>query len=289
MNDDNLDLIIVNTPIQTHFEFTKQALMSGKHVILEKPMVVTPEEGEKLQQLATEKNLQLIVYQNRRYDSDFRVVKSIVDGGKLGRIVEVTICYDRYRPVPSAKWHKEGDLPGSGILYDLGAHLIDQTLQLFGYPSAVYADLAVMRDDGVADDYFEVLFYYDKMRVRLKGSTLVKELTPAFILHGTKGSFTKSRSDMQEELLLQDVAPSMDNWAPNPVGSEGVLTTDENGETKRVPVESPIGNYMEFFDDAYHAILGDKPNPVPPADGIRIIRLIEASKLSAINGKRISL
>ncbi|HET9431535.1 MAG TPA: Gfo/Idh/MocA family oxidoreductase, partial [Chitinophagaceae bacterium] len=138
--DDSLQLIVVNTPVQTHFEYARAALLAGKAVVVEKPFTVSADEAEKLDQLAKEKNLFLSVYQNRRYDGDYRAVRQVIEEEILGELVEVEIRFDRYRPGFGGKAHKEGGLRGAGILHDLGAHMIDQALQLFGWPGAVFAD-----------------------------------------------------------------------------------------------------------------------------------------------------
>jgi len=287
--DKDLDLIVVNTPIQTHLEFTRQALEAGKHVVLEKPMVITAEEGRELDALAQKKGLILSIYQNRRYDSDYRIVKEVVERKWLGDIREVQFAYDRFRPQPGGKIHKEGALPGSGTLYDLGPHLIDQALQLFGQPEALFADIAMMRDEALSDDYFEIIFFYPKMRVRLKSAILVREALPAYSLHGNKGSFIKTRSDVQEKLLLENVVPSLGNWAPSPSNEDGILHTEINGEVVRKTLPTPIGNYMEYYDELYKALTGQGPNPVPAAESIRNIEIIEFARKSAAEGKKIFL
>jgi predicted dehydrogenase len=170
--DKNLQLIIVNTPTHLHFEQVKMALLAGKHVLVEKPFTIKVKEAEELTELAKKQGLQLTIYQNRRYDGDYRAVKKVVEEKLLGDLREVEIRYDRYRPKYSGKQHKEGELPGAGIIFDLSPHLVDQALQLFGWPKSLFADVWKMRDDVKAKDYFEILFYYDKMRVRLKATCI---------------------------------------------------------------------------------------------------------------------
>ena len=160
--DKDLQLIVVNTPTHLHFEQAKLVLESGKNIIIEKPFAVTVKEAEELTALAEKNNLFISVYQNRRYDGDYRAVKAVIDQNLLGEIREVEIRYDRYRPAYGGKPHKEGEMRGAGIIYDLSPHLVDQAIQLFGFPNALFADLIKMRDDVAVPDYFEMLFYYDR-------------------------------------------------------------------------------------------------------------------------------
>ncbi|MBL7746594.1 MAG: Gfo/Idh/MocA family oxidoreductase, partial [Chitinophagaceae bacterium] len=200
--DPGLQLIVVNTPTHLHYQQAKMVLEAGKNMVIEKPFAITVKEAEELTVLAERNNLFISVYQNRRYDGDYRAVKEVLQKGWLGELREAEIRYDRYRPGFGGKQHKEGDMPGAGILYDLSPHLVDQAIQLFGFPNAVFADLIKMRDDVAVPDYFEILFYYDRLRVRLKATCIARESVYAYILHGMKGSFLQQRSDMQEQQLL---------------------------------------------------------------------------------------
>ena len=287
--DKTLQLIIVNTPTHLHFEQVKMALLAGKHVLVEKPFTIKVKEAEELTELAKKQALQLTIYQNRRYDGDYRAVKKVVDEKLLGDLREVEIRYDRYRPKYSGKQHKEGDLPGAGIIFDLSPHLVDQTLQLFGWPKSLFADVWKMRDDVKAKDYFEILCYYDKMRVRLKATCIARETIPAYTLHGMKGSFFQERSDMQEQQLLAGDIPSVATWSSPPSEPDGLLHTEIDGHMVRRQQTSAPGNYMGLFDDLHKSLTGKGPNPVPPEDGIKTIRIIEAALKSAEEGKVINL
>ena len=275
--DKELQLIVVNTPTHLHFEQAKLVLLAGKNMVIEKPFAITVKEAEELTALAEKNNLFLSVYQNRRYDGDYRAVKDIIEKGLLGELREVEIRYDRYRPSYGGKPHKEGDMPGAGILYDLSPHLVDQAIQLFGFPNAVFADVIKMRDDVAVPDYFELLFYYDKLRVRLKATCIARESTNAYTLHGMKGSFLQQRSDMQENELLAGTKPSLENWCPAASSPDGLLHTEINGEVIRKETTSSPGNYMGYYDDVYKALTGQGSNPVPAADGIKNMRIIEAA------------
>lgn len=287
--DKDLQLIIVNTPTHLHYAQVKLALNAGKNVLVEKPFTTTVKDAEELIALAAEKKLQLSIYQNRRYDGDYHAVKNVIDQKLLGDLREVEIRYDRYRPGYGGKKHKEGDLPGAGIIYDLSPHLVDQALQLFGWPNKIFADVWKMRDDVQAKDYFEILFFYDKMRVRLKATCIARETDHAYILHGMKGSFLQHRSDMQEQKLLEGLKPSLETWCPGPTKPDGVLHTEINGEVIRKETTSEPGNYMGYFDDLYKSLIGESPNPVPPQDGLRTVKVIEAALNSAATCQSIDL
>ncbi len=205
-------------------------------MIVEKPFTVTSAEGEELIQLAASKKLLLSVYQNRRYDSDYKIVKKVVNDGLLGDILEVEFHYDRFKEELSYKAHKEVAAKGTGVLYDLGSHLIDQALTIFGMPKAIFGDVRIIRKDSVVDDYFEMLMYYDTLRVRLKSSYLVREALPAYILHGRKGSFIKSKSDIQEALLMKGVLPDTPDWGAEAASEWGLLHTGIDGKDReRIP------------------------------------------------------
>jgi predicted dehydrogenase len=287
--DAALQLIVVNTPTHLHFEQAKMVLQAGKNMIIEKPFAITVKEAEELTALASTNSLFLSVYQNRRYDGDYRAVKDVLQKGLLGEIREVEIRFDRYRPAFSGKQHKEGDMPGAGNLFDLSPHLVDQAIQLFGFPKALFADLIKMRDEVAVPDYFELLFYYDRLRVRLKATVIARESTYAYTLHGMKGTFLQQRSDMQEQQLLAGVNPSLESWCPAPSSPDGILHTEINGEVIRKETTSSPGNYMGYYDDVYKALTRQGPNPVPAADGINNTRIIEAALESMREKKVVSL
>ncbi len=284
--DESIQLVVVNTPTHLHYEQAKAVLNAGKHLVIEKPFTVTVKEAEELTALAEKKGLFVSVYQNRRYDGDYRAVKEVLQREWLGELREVEIRYDRYRPNFGGKLHKEGYMPGAGILYDLSPHLVDQAIQLFGFPDALFADIWKMRDDVQARDYFEMLFYYDKLRVRLKATCIARETTYAYMLHGMKGSFLQQRSDMQEQQLLEGVKPSLESWCAAPSSPDGLLHTEINGEVIRKETTSSPGNYMGYYDDVYKALTGQGPNPVPAADGIKNMRIIDAA-LQSVAEKRL--
>lgn len=287
--DASIDLIIVNTPVQLHCEHAKLAINAGKHVLVEKPFTNSVKEAEELRNLALEKNRKLTVFHNRRYDGDYHAVKKVVEENLLGEIREVEIRFDRYRPVASGKLHKEGNLHGAGTLFDLSPHMVDQAIQLFGWPSAIYADIWKMRDDVAANDYFELLLFYERLRVRVKATSIARETTHAYILHGMKGSFLQHRSDLQENALLAGATPSLDSWCPPPPFPDGILHTEMDGKPVRTEQTSRPGNYMHFFQDLHDFLSGKGPNPVTPEDGIKTIQVIEAAMLSEARGSDVVL
>lgn len=289
LHDKEVELVIVNTPNSTHFAYAKKALLAGKHVIVEKPFTVYVNEAEELIQLAKENNLKLSVYHNRRYDSDYKAVKKVVDEKLLGQIVEAEFHFDRFKEEISPKVHKETPGPGTGALYDLGSHLIDQALQLFGMPDAVFADIRTVRKVSKVDDYFEVLMYYPDLRVRLHSSYLVREPLPAYILHGTKGSFIKAKTDVQESALQQGKIPGGMDWGKEPEALKGLLHTEINGKIIHELIPSFHGNYMDYFEGIHQSVRMNEPMPVNARDGLQVIRIIEAATDASRQGKLVSL
>jgi scyllo-inositol 2-dehydrogenase (NADP+) len=288
--DDAIELVIVNTPNYTHFEYAKLALLAGKHVVIEKPFTNTVAEAEELIALAEKQNKKLSVYQNRRWDSDFKTVQKVVQEKWLGEVVEAEIHFDRYSETLSYKQHKETPGPGAGILYDLGPHLIDQALQLFGMPMAVFADATNLRPISQVDDYLELILFYNNLRVRLKSGYLVRELLPAYIFHGTKGSFIKPRADVQETELQKGKTPAESDWGTEPEAGKGLLHTDKDGQNIiREYISSEKGNYMAYYDGLHQALRLDKPVPVSAEDGLKVIRIIEAAFKSVQEKRTIQL
>lgn len=275
--DDNIELVIINTPNTTHYDFSKKALLAGKHIIVEKPFVINSTEGEELIALARQQQRKISVYQNRRYDSDAKLLKKVVTENLLGEIGEAELHYDRFKKELSPKVHKEAPGPGAGLLYDLGPHLIDEALQLFRKPDAVFADDTIIRSISKVDDYFEVLLYYPHKRVRLKASNEVREALPAFTLHGSKGSLIKSRADTQENDLIAGKMPEGENWGIEPDSAKGFLHTEKDGQVIKEYIAAPRGNYMEYFDQMYKAIRFNEPVPVTAEDGLEVIKVIEAA------------
>jgi len=290
LQDDSIELLVINTPNTSHYEYTKKALLAGKHVLVEKPFTVTVVEGEELIALAKQCNKLITVYHNRRFDSDYRTVKKVVDEKLLGRIVEAEIHYDRFKEEPGPKLHKETPGPGTGLLYDLGSHLIDQALQFFGMPDSIFADITIMRKLSKVDDYMELILYYPGLRARVKSSYLVRESLPSYVFHGTKGSFIKARTDVQEVMLQAHKIPGGSEWGVEPDNEKGLLNTEIDGKIIREYIPSLKGNYGDIYDGLYKAIRENDPVPVTAEQGLNVIRIIEAAyesnrqkKIVAIN------
>ncbi|TDW96433.1 Gfo/Idh/MocA family oxidoreductase [Dinghuibacter silviterrae] len=272
LEDPAIALVVVNTPNYTHYTYTKQALLAGKHVVVEKPFTATVAEAAELKVIAEQNGLYLSVFQNRRYDSDYRTVKQVIDSGVLGNMAEAEIHFDRYNRVLSPKTHKEVPGPGTGIHYDLGPHLIDQALQLFGWPEAVWADLRIQRPTSRVEDYMEIVLDYGGFPVRLKSGYLVREALPAYVMHGANGSFLKSRSDVQEA----DLTAGKPSAGEDPESEWGLLHTDAGRQT----VPSLKGDYGDFYRELAETLEGNRPLPVTAEEGLAVMRVIEAAALS---------
>ncbi len=289
LNDDNIELVIVNTPTNTHFDYTKKVLLAGKHAVVEKAFTTTIEEAIELEELSRTVNKKIAVYQNRRWDSDFKTVRKIIDAGLLGNIVEAEIHYDRFRVALSPKLHKEIPGPGAGVLNDLGPHLVDQAICLFGMPLAVYADIRITRPNSLVDDYFELILNYSDKVVRLKASCLVREPFPSYIIHGDKGSFHKTRTDVQETALLANQKPDSLNWGVEPIEEQGLIHTEKDGIVIREKVPTEIGNYGTFYSIVHQAIREQKEMPVTAKEGIQVMQILDAAFKSSALKKQISL
>lgn len=273
--DPAVELVVVNTPSYTHYEYAKKSLQAGKHTVVEKPFTATVAQAQELIDLAKSKGVKLAVFQNRRYDSDLRTVKKILKEGWLGEIKDAEFRYDRYNPALSPKIHKETPQPGAGCVYDLGPHLIDSALYLFGLPQAVFADIMITRPTSKVDDYFEILLYYPTHRVRLRSGYYYREPVPSFALHGTLGSFLKSRSDIQELQLQKSMDPGNPEYGVEPDSGRGLLHTEKDGKIIRELVPTERGNYGDFYAELFQAMKDNKEMPVTGEQGLNVIKVIE--------------
>ncbi len=286
---DDIELVIVNTPVDTHFEYAKRVLKAGKHALVEKAFTTTVAEAEELQAIAKAKGLKLAVFQNRRWDSDLKTVKKVLDEHLLGDIVEAEFRFDRYNPLLSPKAWKESSNPGAGVLMDLGSHLIDQAVYLFGFPEAVFADLRRLRENSQVDDDFSITLYYPDKRVKLHAGFFVREGVPAYALHGRKGSFLKQRGDIQEDILKTGKKPNLDDWGTELEDKAGFLHTEHDGELFRKHIPTLQGNYYSLFDGLYTSITENTYEPVTAEDGIRVMKIIEAAQQSSKEKRVIDL
>ncbi|WP_343329708.1 Gfo/Idh/MocA family oxidoreductase [Polaribacter staleyi] len=276
--DSEIELIIVNTPNPTHFEFALKALKAKKHVLLEKPFTVNSSEAKQLFTAAKKYNCSVLAYQNRRYDSDFLSVKNVLESNKLGKLVEFHLRYDRYKYVIGEKVTKETPVPGSGLSYDLGPHLLDAAISLFGTPLEWKKSLGKFRPNTQVDDYAHFhLLYPEGMQVFITTSLLVSEPQPAFILHGTKGSYIKQRADVQEQQLQEGMKPSNPLFGIESTNTPGILTYfNDEGVKKHENITSKKSSYKQVFDDVYGTIRDGKTYPVTENQIIQQLEILES-------------
>lgn len=257
LSDEQIELIIVNTPNYLHFEHATQGLNAGKHVLIEKPAAVTSEQVKQLFELGRKVDRKVMVYQNRRYDSGFLSVKEVIESGKLGELIEVHFRFDRYKNAIGPKLFKEKkDMPANGLVYDLGAHLVDNAISLFGKPLSFDKVTAIHREGSEVPDYFSFrLTYPNQLNVYLTSSMLTVEGTAGFVVNGKIGSYIKDRTDSQEAQLDSGMLPNDPSYGVEPAGSEGKLVTigiDNQKATEWVP--SKKGCYEHIFESVYHTI-----------------------------------
>jgi scyllo-inositol 2-dehydrogenase (NADP+) len=265
LKDSEIELIIVNTPNFTHFDFAKQALRAGKHVLIEKPAAGNVTEIKELFDVARSASRKVFAYQNRRWDSDFLSVKEIVESGRLGKLTEVNFRYDRYKPALNPKPFKETkDTPINGIVYELGPHLIDQAIHLFGKPLSFDKLITIQRENSEVPDYVNYrLVYPAGLVVYLTSGLLIADPVPSFVVHGSLGSYSKYRVDVQEPQLDKGMLPTDDAYGVEPVGSEGKLVTvGADGEKSIEWLPSIKGDYNNLFYAVYHAIRNGALYPI---------------------------
>ena len=259
-----IELVVVNTPSATHFELASQALRAGKHVLLEKPVATSVAQLRALQALARKQGRHLLAYQNRRWDSDFSAVRRVVESGQLGQLLEAHFRFDRYKPALNVKKFKEEPGPGAGLLADLGPHIIDQAISLFGQPQSAHKTLGQNRNNSQVDDFFSLHLRYPRgLNVWLTSSLLVAAPGPAYVLHGTQGSYQKHRTDPQEAQLLAGLAPTAPEYGREQPGQEGILTLGSaGGQLSATPDAAAPGNYMGLFEAVRATIRQDIPYPI---------------------------
>ncbi len=281
LSDPFIDLIVITTPNIYHFSMVEAALQAGKHVVVEKPFTVTTQEADRLIQLAQTQGKVLAVYQNRRWDGDYKTIKSIIKQGLLGEVVEYEAHFDRYRNFLKENTWKEEPLPGSGIVYDLGAHLIDQAVDLFGLPHSVTGYTGIQRSGSKICDSFDIRLDYNRIKVVLKAGMLIREPGPRFMIHGTKGSFLKYGMDVQEAALRRGEAPITEQWGAEPKEQWGLLHTEMNGLHFNGKVETIPGSYQDFYTNVYNAMVSGEELVVKPEQARNVIRIIELVQKSS--------
>lgn len=287
ISNEAIELVVVNTPNESHYDFTVRMLEAGKHVIVEKPFTVTAEEADRLITLAKQRQRVLSVFQNRRWDGDFLTVQKVLHAQLIGTLVEFELHYDRFRNYIEANTWKEEAAPGTGILYNLGSHMLDQVIVLFGMPRELNARLGIQRPGGRVDDFYDIWLQYDGFHAIVKSSYLVRASMPRYIMHGTAGSFVKFGIDPQEQALKERAMPGAPGWGQEPESLWGRLNTSVDGLHVSGSVETLPGNYLAYYENVYHAIRNGAELAVKPEQARDVIRLIEACVES--NRKRIAI
>ncbi|WP_270089775.1 Gfo/Idh/MocA family protein [Sphingobacterium sp. SYP-B4668] len=280
LDDDEIELVIVNTPNDTHVEFATMALQAGKHVLIEKPFAPTAEQAKGLFDLGRKMNRLVLPYHNRRFDSDFQSLVEILQTGRVGKPVELHLRFDRFKPEIGVKIFKETKRPASGILYDLGSHLLDQTISIFGRPKSVTKILTKNRTHTQVDDYASIVLSYPRgLSVFITVSLLAANPQKSFVLHGTKGSFVKNRTDIQEQQLLNGMTPLTDDYGREAEGQEGILTeVQEDGLLVSEAIAASKGDYMHLFDAVFAAIRHNQPYFVSEDQILWQLEILEPSR-----------
>ncbi|MDR3495889.1 MAG: Gfo/Idh/MocA family oxidoreductase [Ancalomicrobiaceae bacterium] len=297
-----IELVVVTTPNATHVELAKQALEAGKHVVIDKPFATTSEEALGLSQLASSKGLLAVPFHNRRWDGDFLTVKKLIVEQALGRLVSFESHFDRFRPIPRGGVWQEAENPANGMLFDLGPHLVDQALALFGLPDTIVASVRSDRDGSEIEDAFDITLSYPGangkgLLVHCRTSYLACDNSPRFLLHGTRGSFRKHGLDPQETAVVGGATVpklgSPDVWLQEDEPAWGTLTVAPNPAAPARLVESrvktEIGDYRGFYANVRDAILGTAPLALTAEDGYRVIRLLELARQSSAEGRRLKV
>ncbi len=276
INDPNIDLVLVTSPNTDHYRWAKEALLADKHAVVEKPFTINVAEADELIELAKKQNKVLSVYHNRRFTSDTKTVKKLLDSGLLGDIVDYETHFDRYRtdPRPGGAWREQA-LPGSGIFYDLGSHLIDQALWFFGMPHSVTAEINKQRPWANVDDHFDVRLHYPNFTATLKSGMICRIPGATYMLHGTNGSFVKYGLDVQEATLDGGVKPVGKEWGKEPENIWGTINAEYKGVKISGKIESELGDYKDYFINLRDAINGKGELAVKAEEAREVMRIIE--------------
>jgi predicted dehydrogenase len=282
--DPEIDLVVIASPNASHAPLAEAALRGGKHVVVDKPFTVTLAEARHLAEVAARSGRLLSVFQNRRWDSDFLTVQAALAGGRLGTLVQYESRIDRYRPLVQDRW-RERPIPGSGLWFDLGSHLVDQALALFGLPQSVTVHTASQRRADTSPDWFLAVLTYPGLQAVLSAGMLVSGGSARFALHGTTASLVKVGVDVQEGQLRDGIVPGDLDW-----GIDLDAATFFDGATGEAEVLSAEdGDYRRYYEGVRDAILGVAPNPVPPAQAIAVMAVIAAGEQSAAEGRSMPL
>ena len=278
----DIDLVVIASPNETHAPLAEAAMRAGRNVVVDKPFTITVEQARHLGAVATEKDVLLSVFQNRRWDSDFLTIQDAIRRGLVGRLALFESRIDRFRPEVRDRW-REIPGPGAGLLYDLGPHLIDQTLLLFGIPDSVQATLAKQRRGSRTDDFFQLVLRYGEMVATLGAGSLVAGGSPRFALHGEKASVVKMKPDIQEDQLKAGVLPGDKGWGLDP--DDAIMYEGASGEKRAI--RSARGDQRGYYVALREALLGRARNPVSPEPGATVMAIIEAALRSDAEGRRV--
>lgn len=290
INDPTVDIVVIATSNDVHFSLAKAALEAGKHVVVEKPFTNYSTEADELIALAKKQGVLLSVHHNARFHADFKTVAAVLKSGRLGRVVNYEARYDRFRNFLRPGAWREENLPGSGIHYDLGAHLLDQALQLFGHPQSVFADLRIQRDGAKAVDDFEFILSYPGLKVSLKGQMLARIPTARYAVYGTQGSFVKWGVDPQEDLLRAGAVPHEDpNWGREEEAHYGTLSVLENQQDVEEKIETLPGTGQAFYQNIVAVLKGEQELFVQPEQARDVIRILELAEQSWKEHRTVSL
>jgi len=283
LNDPDIELVVIATPNDLHAPQAHDALDAGKHVVIDKPFALNDAQARDLIEHARSTGKTLSVFHCRRWDSNHLTFQAVRD--RLGDIYQFILRYDRWRPVVRDRWRERAG-PGSGIWYDLGSHLLDQSLDLFGWPDWISADIAGQRPGASTDDYFHVTLGYGRLRVVLHSSMMTAAAGPVMEAQGSGGSFVKYGMDTQEEMLKAGRTPGDEGWGRDPVQARLIPITDE---TPGIPeqFDTHSGNYLAYYEGIAHTIRDGAPNPVPAEDARRVMRLLDLGFQSAKQGRRL--
>ena len=279
-----VDLVVIASPNETHVPLATAALSAGKHVVVDKPFTITLAEARRLGELSQAKGRLLSVFQNRRWDSEFLAARTIIEEGRLGEVLHFESRLDRFRPEVRKRWREVAG-PGAGLWYDLGPHLADQALQLFGLPEKITAKLVRQRPQAQTDDWFHVLLDYGRLQAILHGSLMVAGGTARMAIHGTLGSWLKYGLDVQEEQLVRGMVPGESSWGEDP--RPGIFYSGSNNETLELPV--PKGDHRQYYFGIRDALLNQGPNPVTPLQAIAVMAVLETVIESSAKGQALSL
>ena len=282
---DSIRLVVVATPNTSHAEIAKRCLTSVRDVVIDKPFATTYAEATELVKLAGQRERLLSVYQNRRWDGDFRTVQKLIAEGKLGRIVLFESHFDRFRPQRKENAWRERAEPGSGVLFDLGPHLIDQALVLFGEPDSLSADVRIERDKAEVDDAFDVMFHYKNMRAMLRASALVSTPTPRFVIQGTGGGYLKYGLDPQEDALKRGQSPRDEHWGYEAPERWGTLLVAQADSFVTDKLATQPGNYRKYYENVRDALLGTTTLAVTPEQALRVMYALEMANESSRTGR----